>query len=153
MSLCVIQINRCRLSLVEANLLNSYPDITAWSGHVFQFMKPFRKLRHQFILCLFIHLLPSSSLFFFVPLLSLPIKTAKLKIPIPPSDWRTMLTSRLPSSTTALHEVLGQKNFKWACAPLCHEESILACYVTSVIFIENILIFSHPLFLKISIIL
>lgn len=68
-------------------------------------------------------------------------KPQNWKSQYPPPDWRTMLTSRLPSSTTALHEVLGQKNFKWACAPLCHEESILACYVTSVIFIPSSLLF------------
>ena len=40
---------------------------------------------------------------------------------------------------------------KWACTPFCHADSLLACYATSQIFIEHILIFSPPpppLFLK-----
>ena len=43
-------------------------------------------------------------------------------------------------------ELWGKKTFKWTGTSLCHADSILACYATSLIFIENILIFSHPLF-------
>ena len=43
-------------------------------------------------------------------------------------------------------ELWGKKTFKWTGTSLCHADSILAGYATSLIFIENILIFSHPLF-------
>lgn len=33
---------------------------------------------------------------------------------------------------------------KWACTPFCHADSLLACYATSQIFIEHMLIFSLP---------
>lgn len=33
---------------------------------------------------------------------------------------------------------------KWACTPFCHADSLLACYATSQIFIEHMLIFSAP---------
>ena len=67
-------------------------------------------------------------------------------------------TFHLPLSMAVLHntprhsrerdyiELWGKKTFKWTGTSLCHADSILACYVTSLIFIENILIFSHPLF-------
>ena len=40
-----------------------------------------------------------------------------------------------------LHGVLGKQ---WACTPFCHADSLLACYATSQIFIEHMLIFSLP---------
>ena len=67
-------------------------------------------------------------------------------------------TFHLPLSMAVLHntprhsrerdyiELWGKKTFKWTGTSLCHGDSILACYATSLIFIENILIFSHPLF-------
>ena len=67
-------------------------------------------------------------------------------------------TFHLPLSMAVLHntprhsrerdyiELWGKKTFKWTGTSLCHADSILACYATSLIFIENILIFSHPLF-------
>ena len=44
-------------------------------------------------------------------------------------------------------ELWGKKTFKWTGTSLCHGDSILACYATSLIFIENILIFHIPFFL------
>ena len=76
----------------------------------------------------------------------------------PPPYWRMICTSHLPSSMAAqhnpstqlwkwLHGVLGQKNFQMGLP------SIWACYEISLIFIENILIFSHPPSFELSIIL
>ena len=44
-------------------------------------------------------------------------------------------------------ELWGKKTFKWTGTSLSHADSILACYATSLIFIENILIFHIPFFL------